>query len=86
MSKVIKNKREDPEDFEYWIDYVMQVGTEHLRSTQYHKMEFYEYLDLEVHLALYAIVLSIILILVIIIRMNLNLCKRSANQNLKKVD
>lgn len=32
MSDVIKNKKDDPEDLEYWIDYAFEVGTEHLRS------------------------------------------------------
>lgn len=52
---MINEKREDPEDLEYWIDYVFEVGVEHFRSTHFHKMTFYEYLDLDICLILYVL-------------------------------
>ena len=62
LSRVIQNAKEDEEDFEFWINYVFEVGAQHLRARHYERMTFYEYLDLDVTVALYTLVwLGIIL-------------------------
>lgn len=56
MVRVIKEKKDDPEDLEYWIDYIFEVGVEHMRAKQYHETNFLEFMDMDIFLFIYGII------------------------------
>mmetsp|Transcript_6429 Transcript_6429/g.5735 ORF Transcript_6429/g.5735 Transcript_6429/m.5735 type:complete len:120 (-) Transcript_6429:20-379(-) len=68
-SKMMKLKKEDPFDTMYWIDYVMEVGTQHLVPKDTISLSYFQLLELDIHLALYLILLALILIPFFVLRM-----------------
>jgi hypothetical protein len=38
LVEIINKKKEEKEDVLYWINYVLEVGTEHLMTEEYLKM------------------------------------------------
>jgi len=58
--KVIKRKKEEPIDAIYWIKYLMEVGTEHLVPKDTIHMNYFQLKDLDIHLALYLIIICIL--------------------------
>lgn len=46
----------DTLDITYYVNYLFEVGTEHLVQRQYRQMKFHNYLDMDVHLAFMCLV------------------------------
>eukprot|EP00347_Sterkiella_histriomuscorum_P008150 403346192 len=49
IQKVIQKKKSEPLDLKYWVDYVFEVGTEHLQPSQYNRFNFFQTFDLDVY-------------------------------------
>jgi len=62
LAKILALKRKDKFDLKYWIDYGFDVGYWHLMPKQYRAMPFYAYFDLDVHFALFSVVLLALLL------------------------
>ncbi|CDW84254.1 antennal-enriched udp-glycosyltransferase [Stylonychia lemnae] len=60
LSGAIKLKRQDDQDFEYWIDYAFEVGYEQFRVKQFSKMAIHRFIDMDVHLVAYSLLLLVI--------------------------
>eukprot|EP00347_Sterkiella_histriomuscorum_P014844 403359310 len=55
MSRVIKESKNDRETLEYWVDYMFEVGVEQFKSTQYHKMTFIQFMEIDIFLVIYLV-------------------------------
>mmetsp|Transcript_35858 Transcript_35858/g.34915 ORF Transcript_35858/g.34915 Transcript_35858/m.34915 type:complete len:192 (-) Transcript_35858:29-604(-) len=62
-SKIIKQKREDPHDTLYWIDYVLEVGASHLNSKDTIRLNYFSLCDMDIHFTLFGILLAILLVM-----------------------
>eukprot|EP00347_Sterkiella_histriomuscorum_P008512 403344819 len=49
IQRVIQKKKSEPFDLKYWVDYVFEVGTEHLQPSQYNRFNFFQTFDLDVY-------------------------------------
>mmetsp|Transcript_24275 Transcript_24275/g.23884 ORF Transcript_24275/g.23884 Transcript_24275/m.23884 type:complete len:102 (+) Transcript_24275:991-1296(+) len=63
VKKVIEIKKKDPHDLIYWVKQVLEVGTQHLVPKDTVKLNFLQLNDMDIHLALFCLILWILFIL-----------------------
>ncbi|CDW80342.1 antennal-enriched udp-glycosyltransferase [Stylonychia lemnae] len=59
ISNAIKESKNDPEDMEYWVDYIFDVGVEQFRPFQYQSINFLAFMQTDIFLVFYLIFLGI---------------------------
>ena len=89
INKVLEEAKNKREDLTYWVDYVFEVGTDHLVSKQFSQMRVDQFFDLDIHLAFFLVISLVLYFLYKILSMVVRVCccktdKKERNSKLKR--
>eukprot|EP00347_Sterkiella_histriomuscorum_P006008 403354426 len=52
FQRIVEQKKQDPHDFGYWLDYSLTIGTRHLQAEQIHNFNMIQLYDFDVRLVI----------------------------------
>jgi len=84
VKKVVEIQKQDPHDFIYWVKQVLEVGTQHLVPSDTIQLNFLQLNDVDIHFALFVLILVGILTIGFVLKMMLRCCCGKKSNKKKK--